>query len=58
MHGGPSFAELKGKRLGGVERGILLCAGSSAQTDALLLKALSGRRSEEERGRRNLLSDI
>jgi hypothetical protein len=52
MHDGPSFAELKGKRLGAVERGILLCAGSPAQTNALLLKALSGRRSEQESVRR------
>ena len=52
MHDGPTFAELKGKRLGAVERGILLCAGSPGKTGALLLKAPSGKRSEQEGIRR------
>ena len=39
MHDGPSYTELKGKRLGAVERGILLSAGSPGKTRALLLKA-------------------
>ena len=52
MHDGPSFAELKGKRLGAVERGILLCAGSPGKTGALLLKAPSDERSEQESIRR------
>jgi hypothetical protein len=52
MHDGPSFAELKGKRLGAVERGILLSAPSPGRTGALLLKAPSGKRSEQEGIRR------
>ena len=42
MHDGPSYTELKGKRLGKVERGILRCAGSPGLTGALILKARSG----------------
>jgi hypothetical protein len=52
MHDGPSYAELKGKRLGKVERGILLSAPSPGLTGALILKAPSGRRSEQESVRR------
>ena len=52
MNDGPSFAELKGKRLGAVERGILLSAASPGRTGALLLKARSGKRSEQEGVRR------
>ncbi len=48
MHDGPTFAQLKGKRLGRIERGILLSAGSPGRTGALLLKAPSGKRSEQE----------
>ena len=51
-HDGPDFSELKGKRLGAVERGILLSAASPAKTGALLLKARSGKRSEQEGVRR------
>jgi hypothetical protein len=52
MHDGPDFTELKGKRLGAVERGILLSAGSPALTNPLILKARSGKRSEQESARR------
>ena len=52
MHDGPSYTELKGKRLGKVERGILRCAGSPGLTGALILKARSGKRSEQESVRR------
>jgi hypothetical protein len=52
MHDGPSFDELTGKRLGAVERGILLSAGSPARTNPLILKARSGKRSEQESARR------
>jgi hypothetical protein len=52
MHDGPSYTELKGKRLGKIERGILLCAGSPGLTGALILKAPSGKRSEQEGIRR------
>jgi hypothetical protein len=52
MHDGPTFAELKGKRLGRVERGILLSAGSPGRSGPLLLKAPSGKRSEQEGVRR------
>ena len=52
MHDGPSYAELKGKRLGKIERGILLSAGSPGLTGALILKAPSGKRSEQESVRR------
>ena len=42
MHDGPTFAELKGKRLGAVERGILLSAASPGRSGPLLSEGSLG----------------